>query len=143
MLQELFRIPGLDMPIYGYGLMMVIGFLCAAQLAKVLAKRSGLDPEVFLNAGLLALVTGVLGARLSHVLENLGQYTDPARTFGANLWDAINIRSGGLTFFGGLLVATPILIWYGHRKRVPLRLGMDIIAPVSYTHLTLPTIYSV
>jgi phosphatidylglycerol---prolipoprotein diacylglyceryl transferase len=129
MLQELFRIPGLDMPIYGYGLMMVIGFLCAAQLAKFLAARSGLDPEVFINAGLLALVTGVIGARLSHVLENLDQYTDASRSVGANLWDAVNIRSGGLTFYGGLLLATPVLIWYGWRKRVPLRLGMDIIAP--------------
>src|SRR5688500_15129122 len=78
MLQELFRIPGLDIPIFGYGLMLVIGFLAAAQLAKFLARRSGLDPEVFINAGLLALVSGVIGARLSHVLENLGQYTDPS-----------------------------------------------------------------
>src|SRR5689334_18877037 len=71
MLQELFRIPGLDLPIYSYGLMMVIGFLAAIQLAKYLATRSGLDPEIFINAGLLALVTGIIGARLSHVLENL------------------------------------------------------------------------
>jgi phosphatidylglycerol:prolipoprotein diacylglycerol transferase len=47
----------------------------------------------------------------------------------ANLWDAINIRSGGLTFYGGLLLATPVLLYYGWKKRIPLRLGMDIIAP--------------
>ena len=66
------------MPIYGYGVMMVVGFFGALQLAKFLARRSGIDPEVFVNAGLIALVTGVIGARLSHVLENLGQYTDAA-----------------------------------------------------------------
>jgi phosphatidylglycerol---prolipoprotein diacylglyceryl transferase len=117
------------MPIYGYGVMMVIGFFAALQLAKFLARRSGIDPEVFVNAGLIALLTGVIGSRLSHVLENLGQYTDPPRSFGANLWDAINLRSGGLTFYGGFLLATPCTIAYGLIKKVPIRLGMDIVAP--------------
>src|SRR4051794_3561102 len=35
------------MPIYGYGVMMVVGFFGALQLAKFLARRSGIDPEVF------------------------------------------------------------------------------------------------
>src|SRR5687768_14715138 len=69
--------PRLDpqMPIYGYGVMMVLGFFGALQLARFLARRSGIDPEAFVNAGLIALLTGVIGARLSHVLESLPQYT--------------------------------------------------------------------
>ena len=133
MLQELFRIPlpgSLpDIPIWSFGLMMVIGFLAALQLAKYLARRAGLDPELFVNAGLLGLVAGVVGARLSHVLENLGDYTDPSRSVGANLLDAINIRSGGLTYYGGFLLAFPVLVWYALKNRIPVRAGMDIIAP--------------
>jgi phosphatidylglycerol:prolipoprotein diacylglycerol transferase len=111
--------------------MMVIGFLCAIQLAKYLAKRSGLDPDSFVNAGLLALVTGVLGARLSHVLENFGQYSTVTATRSAwdNFIDAINIRSGGLTYYGGFLLAFPTLVFYALKKKIPLRLGMDIVAP--------------
>ena len=129
MRQILFYIPGLHIPIYSYGLMLVIGFLLALELAKFLARRVGLDQETFVNAGLIALVTGVVGARLSHVIENWPQYTDPARTFFANFFDAVNIRSGGLTYYGGFLLATPACIAYGIYKRVPVRLGMDIIAP--------------
>jgi phosphatidylglycerol:prolipoprotein diacylglycerol transferase len=131
MLQVLFRIPGLDIPIYSYGLMMVIGFICAIQLAKFLARRSGLDPELFVNAGLLALITGVVGARLSHVLENLSQYTTVTANRSAwdNFVDAINIRSGGLTYYGGFLLAFPTLVYYALKKKIPLRLGMDIVAP--------------
>ena len=80
----LFYIPFLHIPIYSYGLMLVIGFLLSLELGKFLAKRVGIDPEVFVNAGLIALVTGVIGARLSHVIENWPQYSDPARSFFAN-----------------------------------------------------------
>src|SRR5688572_10780367 len=104
MLQEVFRIPTPwgSLPLFGYGLMLVIGFLCAVQLAKFLARRSGIDPEVFVNAALIALVAGVVGARVSHVLENLPEYTRADRSLGENLFAIINIRSGGLTFYGGL-----------------------------------------
>jgi len=134
MFQILFRLPEFlpgigGAPIYGYGVMMVVGFFLSMELAKYLAKRSGLDAEVFANAALIGLVTGVLGARLSHVLENLSDYTRGDLSVGQNLWNAVNIRSGGLTYYGGFLLAFPALIAYGWYKRVPLRLGMDIIAP--------------
>jgi phosphatidylglycerol:prolipoprotein diacylglycerol transferase len=129
MLQELFHIPFFNIPIYGYGVMLVIGFLAAIQLAKFLATRAGLDPELFVNAGLIALLTGVAGARISHVIENIGYYTNPNRSFAANLFDAINIRSGGLTYYGGFLLAFPSLILYARAQKMPLRLSMDIVAP--------------
>ncbi|CAN5425551.1 hypothetical protein BH09PLA1_BH09PLA1_16720 [soil metagenome] len=129
MMPILFNIPFTNIPIYSYGLMMVIGFLAAIQIGKFLAKRNGFDPELFVNIGLIALVTGVVGARLSHVLENLPQYTSPSRSVGANLWDAINIRSGGLTYYGGFLLAFPALVGYAIKKKLPLRLGMDMVAP--------------
>lgn len=129
MMPILFNIPGTNIPIYSYGLMMVVGFLASIQLGKYLARRCGLDPELFVNIGLIALVTGVLGARLSHVLENLPQYTDSSRSFRENFWDAINIRSGGLTYYGGFLLAFPSLVYYAIKKKIPLRLGMDMIAP--------------
>src|SRR5215213_8398077 len=134
MMPELFRIPvpdwvpfvGRQIPVFGYGLMMVIGFYVAMQVGRALARRSGIDPDVIVNVALIALITGILGARLSHVLENLDEYTNPARSAWQNFEAAINIRSGGLTFYGGLLLATPACIIYALVRKVPLRLGMDI-----------------
>lgn len=117
------------LPVYGYGLMLVIGFLVAAQWVKYLAKRSGLDGEVYVNAALLALVTGIIGARLSHILENLGDFTRADRTVGENLLNMVNLRSGGLTYYGGFLLAFPTLVGYALWKKLPLRTSMDIIAP--------------
>ena len=129
MLQELFRIPGLGIPVYGYGVMLVLGFFGAVTLAKFLARRSGLDGEVFVNAALIALVAGVVGARLSHVLENWSDFTRSDLTAWQNFKNVLNMRSGGLTYYGGFLLATPATIFYGWYKRVPLKLGMDIVAP--------------
>ncbi|MGE5607713.1 MAG: prolipoprotein diacylglyceryl transferase [Bacillota bacterium] len=120
---------GWHIPIYGYGLMLVIGFLAAAHWAKYLAKRSGLDGEVFINAALVALVTGIIGARVSHILENLGDFTRADRTVGENLLNMINLRSGGLTYYGGFLLAFPTLVGYLIWKKLPLRASMDIAAP--------------
>jgi phosphatidylglycerol:prolipoprotein diacylglycerol transferase len=129
MWQILFKIPFVNFPIFSYGLMLVIGFFGGKMLAERLAKRVGLDPMIFTNCALIALVAGVAGARLSHVLENWPQYSDPSRSAWANFLDAVNIRSGGLTYYGGFLLATPAVLAYGILKRAPLRLGMDIIAP--------------
>jgi phosphatidylglycerol:prolipoprotein diacylglycerol transferase len=129
MWQTLFHLPYFNTPVYGYGVMLVIGFIAAMLLAQYLARRSGLNPEIFANAAIIALVFGVLGARLSHVMENIQQYTRPELSAGENFWNAINIREGGLTYYGGFLLATPACILYGLWKRVPIPLGMDIIAP--------------
>ncbi len=125
----LFYIPIIHLPIYSYGVMLVLGFLVSLELAKAMARRVGIDPELFVNAGMIALIAGVVGARLSHVLENFHQYTDASRSAWENFVDAVNIRSGGLTFYGGLILAFPACIWYGIKQRVPIKLGMDIVAP--------------
>src|SRR5437764_14043393 len=131
MLQDIIRfsIFGHEIAIHGFGLMLVIGFLCAMTLAKFLARRSGQDPENFANAALLGLFAGVIGARLSHVLENLGDFTRSDLGLWGNLRNVFDIGSGGLTYYGGFLLALPTLIIYARIKKVPLRLGMDIIAP--------------
>jgi phosphatidylglycerol---prolipoprotein diacylglyceryl transferase len=133
MMQEIFTIPipffDLRLPIYGYGLMMVIGFLLAAHLAKYLARRCNLDGEVFVNAALMALFAGIVGARVSHIIENFREFTDPKLSAWQNFVNMINLRSGGLTYYGGFLLAFPTLVIYGIKKKVPIRLGMDIVAP--------------
>src|SRR3954470_20084804 len=130
MLQDLIHIPlpfklpmvGSEIVIHGFGLMLVIGFLCAMWLARFMARRSRIDPELFSNAALIALFTGVLGARLSHVLENYSY-------FARNPGEIFDIGSGGLTYYGGFLLAFPILVIYARRKHIPIRIGMDIVAP--------------
>jgi phosphatidylglycerol:prolipoprotein diacylglycerol transferase len=125
----LFHLPFINAPVYSYGLMLAIGFLAAIYLARFLGRRAGIDPEIFVNAGMLAMIAGVLGARLSHIIENWSSFTQPDLPWTTNLWHMANIRAGGLTYYGGFLLATPAVLVYLRYKRVSLRLGCDIVAP--------------
>jgi phosphatidylglycerol:prolipoprotein diacylglycerol transferase len=130
--QVIYRIHmfGYTIPLYGYGLMLVIAFLACVTTSKWLARHYGIDPELFVNAALIALCTGVIGARLCHVLENFPEYSRGDLTLWQNLRNVINIREGGLTFYGGFLLATPCCIAYAWWNKVSIKLGMDIVAPV-------------
>lgn len=134
MYPELFRIPvpffDTSLPIYGYGLMVVLGFLCASFVARRLANRSGFDGQAFVDAALLALIAGIVGARLSHVLENPSHFFRSDFTAAQTLKEIANIPSGGLTYYGGFLFATPALIFYAIRKKIHIPAGMDIVAIV-------------
>lgn len=91
------------LPIYWYGIIIVIGAIAGAFLAAQEAKRKGIDPDHIWNALLFALLFGVIGARLYHVLSDWAQ-GDPlgyfSKDFLTNLFNVLNPRSGGLGIFG-------------------------------------------
>jgi phosphatidylglycerol:prolipoprotein diacylglycerol transferase len=139
MFQELFHFHLLNhtVPVYGYGFMLVVAFLACVQVLQWLARRVGINPDLCVDATLIGLSTGILGARLCHVFENLHDYTRPDLSLWQNLHNIFNIHEGGLTFYGGFLLATPCCIAYAIWRKVPIRLGMDIIAPTLMVGLAL------
>ena len=64
------------------------------------------------------------------MLENLHEYTRGDLSIARNLYNIVNTREGGLTFYGGFLLATPCCIIYALFRKVPVLLGMDVVAPV-------------
>lgn len=121
MSQILFHLP-FGIPIYGYGLMLVVGFLGATFLCGRLLKRAGENPEHATNIGMLALVGGVMGGRIFYVLQNWSH-------FSGNLIEILKLSSGGLVFYGGFIGGVSAVGWYIWRKRLPFRLFFDAIAP--------------
>jgi phosphatidylglycerol:prolipoprotein diacylglycerol transferase len=112
--------------IYGYGLMMVLGFISGILLARWRARRAGEDPNVVPTLGLLALAGGVIGSRLAYVIEKWhSQFAwrpDP-------LPEILNITSGGLIYYGGVALATAAILSYLWLRRLPIRRYLDIITP--------------
>lgn len=111
-------------PIKGYGLMMMIGFLTGIYMCMRRAQKVRTDPDIVLNAGFLALLCGVFGARIFYVVH----YWD-TQFKGRGIMAAFDVRSGGLEFYGGFLAAVAAILLYLRIRGHSARLFLDIMAP--------------
>jgi len=109
--------------IYGYGLMLVLGFVAGICLAHWRAKRLGEPHEPVTMIGILSLVGGIVGARLAFVLQNLDDFVNSRRGIGG-LFD---VTSGGLIYYGGVVLAVVLVLTYLLAKRLPVRRYLDIV----------------
>lgn len=122
MRQELFRIPGLDLPIFGFGMMLVVALFGAIRLAAWRARRSKLDPEIIDDLAFWIVVCGLLGARVFYVVEYWGTRI---RTF----WDIFKVWEGGIVFYGCILGGTVAFFAYWAIRRFPFLAVADAVAP--------------
>ena len=126
----LFEIPRIEfgdwtlgpIPIRLYGLMIGIGFLLSIWLASRQAKKEGIDPERILDMGIYLLLAAIVGSRLLYVVVSWQE-------FAARPLDVFAIWKGGLVFYGGLIGAVAVGIWYVRRHQLPLWKTADILAP--------------
>jgi len=126
----LFEIPKIEfgdwvlgpIPIRLYGLMIGIGFLLGIMLAARRAKKEGLDPERILDMGVYLLLAAIVGSRVFYVLTTWQEFAD-------NPLDIFAIWKGGLVFYGGLIAAVPVGIWYMRKHSLPVWKTADIMAP--------------
>ena len=110
--------------IYGYGLMMVLGFLTGIVLAGWRVRRGGEDPEAMTHCGILSLIGGVIGARIAYVIQHHETFSGAENPIVA----LVNVTSGGLIYYGGVILATVLVLLYLWRKRLPMRRYLDMIS---------------
>jgi phosphatidylglycerol:prolipoprotein diacylglycerol transferase len=118
---ELIKIPILDVTVKSYGLMMVVGFLAAVTVIRLLSRRFTQDPQHITNAALYSLIAGVVGARVFFVVHYFEQFRDdPLGVFA--IW------RGGLELLGGVLLAIAVILLYIKYHKLPLRHYLDTLA---------------
>lgn len=135
----------LPLPIYSYGFMLAIAILTAAWLAgwelKRLQKIGKLGPltvkekdkngrlvtttilpsDLMSNIAVIAAISGVLGSKLFYLFEEPG----------GNIVEKL-FSSGGLTFYGGLILGAVSVLYYAYKKGIKgasLPIFMDALAP--------------
>lgn len=108
-------------PIRWYGVLTALGFLLGIWIAARLAKKSGLSSDVIVNLGFIAMVAGILGARIFYVIANWGE-------FASNPLEIIRVDHGGLVFYGGFIGAALAMIGYGYWKKLPKGAYADTLA---------------
>lgn len=112
-------------PIRAYALCILTGVVVAYFWTRKRYADRGGDPEVAVDALLVAIPAGIIGARLYHVITDHDKYFGPGR----NPVDALKITNGGLGIWGGI-VAGSLAVWLLFKfKKVPLSPFADAAAP--------------
>ncbi|MEI6667802.1 MAG: prolipoprotein diacylglyceryl transferase [Acidobacteriota bacterium] len=108
--------------VYSYGVLLAAAYLLALYLAVTRARRAGLDGDRVLDLGIYIIISALVGAKLLLLIVDFDYF----RRQPAELWTLA--RSGGV-FYGGLLVAFVVGLWYVRRCRLPVWATADAIAP--------------
>ena len=110
---------GIELAYYGIiiGTAILLGFWIAAREAK----RTGQNPENYLDMGIIGVIAGIGGARLYYVIFSWDMYKD-------NLLDIFNLREGGLAIYGGVIAAVISVLVLAKVKHLSAPQIFDTIA---------------
>lgn len=93
-----------------YGIVIVTGMLIAVGIAMREAKRTGQDPDSYLDLAMIGIAAGIVGARIYYVIFAWDYYKD-------DLLSVFNIRQGGLAIYGGIIGACIAVAVYCRIKK--------------------------
>ena len=144
LLDDLFGIRS-PVPLYSFGLMVATALLVAAyftqkeldrkhaagHIASVRAKvkdekgrvrEKKVSPSFYVWTLMgIAAIAGVVGSKLFNIIDFWDEFVQrPLQTL---------FSGAGLTFYGGLILATVCVAWYARRKRIAIPPLADSIAP--------------
>ena len=122
MRQILFSIGNIH--IYGYGVMIAVGFIMGCLLLWRLAKRHGEDPDLAVSLTLVCLISGVIGAKVLFWLTVLPDFIARPLYY---LKDPAN----GFVIYGGLIVGLVFGILFLRAKKQD---------PLAYLDLAMPAV---
>jgi len=111
-----------------YGILISLGILSAILLAEYLVKRDKKDAEIIWNLSLVLIISGIIGARLYHVIDYWKYYTQsPIKIL--YIWE------GGLGIHGAIILGLIATIIYLKQIKLATK---DIIYYISICVSVLP-----
>jgi phosphatidylglycerol:prolipoprotein diacylglycerol transferase len=108
--------------LYTYGVLLAAAYLVGLKLAMVRAKAQGLDANRVLDLGIYIIISALVGAKLLLLITDF-------RTFRADPRELLTLARSGGVFYGGLILAVSVALWYIRRVGLPLWTTCDVFAP--------------
>ena len=108
--------------IYWYGIIIGFGVISGLALSYMEAKRTGQNPETYLDFVLYALIFAVIGARLYYVAFEWEDYRN-------DLWRIFALREGGLAIYGGIIAGVITAYIFTKKRKINFWLFADTAAP--------------
>ena len=108
--------------VYTYGVLLAAAYLLGLKLAMVRAKARGLDANRILDLGIYIIISALIGAKLLLFVTDF-------RTFTTDPRELLTLARSGGVFYGGLILAVIVALWYIRRIGLPLWTTCDVFAP--------------
>src|SRR6186713_2521480 len=108
--------------VYTYGVLLAAAYLLGLKLAMARAKARGLDANRVLDLGIYIIISALIGAKLLLLVTDF-------RTFTSNPSELITLARSGGVFYGGLILAVTVALWYIRKIGLPLWTTCDVFAP--------------
>lgn len=108
--------------VYSYGLALVVAFIISSGLASLRVKEENINPDIIFNFAFLVFISGILGARILYVMENLSYYAN-------NPLEIVMLQQGGLSWFGGLVLGAFSGVIYLKNKNLAVYKILDLVTP--------------
>jgi len=105
-----------------YAVFILAGIGAGILLCRWLARHRGLDPDVILDLAPWLVFLGIAGARTYYVILEWDHFRN-------DLGSALNIRTGGLSIHGGIVVGMVVIAVFCRLYREPTLTWFDIIVP--------------
>lgn len=117
---ELFSIG--NFTVHTYGFMIMLGaFLGYLYMSNAVKKELGIDPDKIQTLAIYVILSAFIGGKLFFYFEDPKYYFNPP----SNMLE--NFRTG-FVFYGSLLFAVPIAVWFFRKEKWPLWPLMDRLA---------------
>ncbi|HJR59403.1 MAG TPA: prolipoprotein diacylglyceryl transferase [Vicinamibacterales bacterium] len=116
----LFEIGGF--PVYTYGVLLAAAYLLGLQFALMRARARGLDANRVMDLGIWIIISALVGAKLLLLVVDFD-------TFRQNPRELLTLLRSGGVFYGGLIAAVAVAMWYMRRHRLPIWSVSDAFAP--------------
>ncbi len=108
--------------LYTYGVLLAAAYILGLQLARMRARDRGLDANRVFDLGIYIIVSALAGAKLLLLITEW-------ETYSANPRELLNLARVGGVFYGGLILAVVVAVWYIRRVGLPLWTTCDVFAP--------------
>ena len=116
--------------LYTYGVLLAVSYLLGLQLARVRARKWGLDANRVLDLGIYIIIAALIGAKALLLVVEFDQFTQSPAEF-------LSLARSAGVFYGGLILAVAVAFWYIHRHRLPFWTTCDVFAPgIALGHVT-------
>ncbi len=103
-----------------HGALAALAALAGVLIADRECRKRGIPPNTFYFGALLALIGGLVGARLFHVIDHFDYYySNPTQIF----------QFQGLAIWGGLIGGGAVVLAYARIKHFPLGRIADALVP--------------